>query len=491
LILQQNLEVNIHSSLKIFYSKNGNLNFLKDGISFHSHINPTREVQRFLKISIKRKPSAIIILGETAGHISRECKILYPYACILAIYPQSHPAFISMLADQNTSFEKDYQSIRQFIIKRINPLYLKRLEIVTWNPVLRAYPKQAHTMVKAVQDAVTIIQRNIHTTMYFGKRWLHNIIKNYLLIDEHIYLEKIQRPILITASGPSLEDAYPFIKKYRKYFFLLSTSSSLLFLSEKDIYPDLTIHTDGGYWSMRYIQNYSFPIAAPLTAALGKKQSLMEFTQNSLLEDIFNTHSKYIIPEHGTVSGSAVLLALQLCSEAIVLAGLDFSSQDILMHARPHQLDSYYVRNSCRKSPEELLRYKHNSEIIHGASLQLYENWFTYNLPLIAENRIYCLASNYFQGSFPIYHPSFRSTSSKGWQLEKKKVATRPIRRKLLQKKLHIVRQLLIEEESNKVQDLLLHLYPQFWEHADQGITKSDRKKAISTLDLVEKKYLL
>jgi len=197
-------------------------------------------------------------------------------------------------------------------------------------------------------------------------------------------------PVIITGSGPSLEHALPVIQKVQNNCLIIAASSSVLALSSAGISADMAIATDGGSWALKHIypfyRNYqnanSGALAVNLCAALPSQcadtaQLIINdgsFWQSIVLHEL-NLPS-VIIPQRGTVTATAVELAMLLTSGNIYLAGLDFSVNDIRTHARPYSFDSLFYNSANRFIPYYSQSYARASLLHKGGSMNIYESWF-------------------------------------------------------------------------------------------------------------------
>jgi hypothetical protein len=108
------------------------------------------------------------------------------------------------------------------------------------------------------------------------------------------------------------------------------------------------------------------------------------------------------IPQRGTVTASALDLAMILTSGNIFLAGMDLSVNDIKSHARPNGFDYLFYGSASRLRPVYSQVFKRSSDIKSGGSLEIYAAWFKSR---IAEwpDRIFSLGGNHevFENSLP------------------------------------------------------------------------------------------
>jgi hypothetical protein len=214
-------------------------------------------------------------------------------------------------------------------------------------------------------------------------------------------------PIVITGSGPSLEAVLPRILAVREGVFVLAASSSLQALAAGGITPDMVISTDGGGWALTHL--YSFfrlhthkPrfLALSLCAAAPSQCSgipLLPMNDGSLWQNMaLNAIGlpSVLIPQRGTVTASALELALEIGNGGIFLAGMDLSVRGIRSHARPNGFDHMFFGRASRLRPVYTQYYIRSYGIKDGGSLDVYASWFKTRLGSFPK-RVFSLGGNH------------------------------------------------------------------------------------------------
>jgi hypothetical protein len=98
------------------------------------------------------------------------------------------------------------------------------------------------------------------------------------------------------------------------------------------------------------------------------------FWQNIVLHEL--SLPSVIVPQRGTVTASAVELALVLSSANIYLAGMDLSVKDLRSHARPYAFDHLLCDKADRFSPVYSQSFVRSSLLQDGGSYDIYAAWF-------------------------------------------------------------------------------------------------------------------
>jgi hypothetical protein len=124
--------------------------------------------------------------------------------------------------------------------------------------------------------------------------------------------------------------------------------------------PDTVILTDPGYYAFTHLQcavGRSLHLTMPLSAArgswrIGARVSLLN--QNTPYEQALLKNAGTaapIVPAHGTVSATALLLSLQYQQGPVILAGLDFCYRDIVSHVRPNNFETWLLPKTSLLQP--------------------------------------------------------------------------------------------------------------------------------------------
>ena len=279
--------------------------------------------------------------------------------------------------------------VQKFLETEIPEIDAERIRIIEWRPSMNYYKE---SYVKLLSAAVEFIKRadaENRTAAVFGKRWVRNFFKNLNLLNQTLLYKQTDIPVIVTGSGPSLEQAVPVIKETQDNCLIIAASSSVTALSCGGVTPDIIIATDGGNWALRHIYpNYRnaahspIPLAVNLTAALPSQCAATpqliindgSFWQSIVLHEL--GLPSVIIPQKGTVTAAALELALILSQTNIYLAGMDLSVSDIRTHARPYSFDSLLSDRACRFTPFYSESFTRSTLLREGGSMGIYRSWF-------------------------------------------------------------------------------------------------------------------
>ena len=260
-------------------------------------------------------------------------------------------------------------TIRNFIRKHVGDFAVEGLKILEWSPSAKIYPEISYKVHDALKQVIRECTGSLKTTIAFGKRWLGNIFANFQYIEKTVTDIPFDRrlPVVIVASGPTLNSSLPWIQECQDHVNLWALPSSLTILHDEGVSPDLTVLTDPGFYAMYHLFSYADPkktVAMPLSACRGIWQTrahVCAFSQNSLAERCLYqaAHMEPLhVPSHGTVSGTAAEMALRYTQKEIVFAGLDFCYEDIRSHATPNTFDILLQQSAERINPLYNQRYQ-------------------------------------------------------------------------------------------------------------------------------------
>jgi len=287
------------------------------------------------------------------------------------------------------------------------------IRIIEWRPSLNYYKEEYLKLLSTAVEFIKRMDAGNRTTAVFGKRWTRNFFRNLKLINKSLLYKETDIPVIVVGSGPRLEEALPIIKKMQDNCLVISASSSLMALSCGGVRADIVISTDGGNWALNHIytcyRTETSAIAVNLTAALpsqcaGTPVLIINdgsFWQSIVLHEL--ELPSVIIPQRGTVTATAIELALTLSGGNIYLAGIDLCVRDIRTHARPYAFDFLLNKGESRFTPVYSQAFVRSSLIREGGSMDIYADWFKNQLASWPK-RIFSLGGNnkVFESGIPL-----------------------------------------------------------------------------------------
>ncbi len=213
-----------------------------------------------------------------------------------------------------------------------------------------------------MQKVLDPLSEDYSVQSYFGKRWFFNSIMNLELAEKAGNRLPPLRNALVTAAGPSLEGQIETIRSERRGGTLIATDTSLPFLLQHGITPDMVISIDCQHITYHHFMQ-GYPEDVPLVLDLASPRHLTSLSK----EPIFFTsghpfslfvNSKWrkfphIDTSGGNVSHAAVSLADSLGAQTIRLFGADFSFPRGKSYARGTYIYHHFRSLSNRLDPSE------------------------------------------------------------------------------------------------------------------------------------------
>ncbi len=431
---------------KIEHAKSGHPFAIFNGLHLHSGYNPEREAQKFVLSQLgSRVPATVLVVGPGLGYIGAELRrrgaftvhvflSAFTYSAAVergdaAWHPRSDDDAMALSAAES----QDAVSLRSFLRSVLNDTDTVGLEVISWSPCLEAFPAQAERALSTVADVVRESNANLTTIAAFGVRWFRNLCANFRDIGSLRTTPSTCHEVVLVAAGPSLEAAIPTLQELfhanRPELEIWAVGTALRPLIAAGVAPRMVITSDASYFALEHLNaersSPAYCIAAPLTAARGlaRRAALqVVLNQGSIIEQDLYSNCRLpsiYLPANGTVAGTALELALRVCSGRVVLVGLDLGYRDIQPHARPHSFEHYLWRQESRLQPLYSMfatrALEHSTRTSNGRrstrQLQNYESWFRRRLSEL-RGRVTTLGPSAVELNVPKITPDELKTSA-------------------------------------------------------------------------------
>lgn len=259
----------------------------------------------------------------------------------------------------------------------------------SWKPSETAFPEEADFAWRQIRKAVQKGRSVLSTRKYFARRWTKNALRLSLFARKTACIEPGDGTVVVCASGPSLKDNIPFLKRYRSRFFLVALSSALSPLLYAGFSPDLCVSTDGGYWAKLHLSFLS-QNTIPLALAVEGSCFAHIIEKNILIPLVYpDGCSKKIIQavgfagteatRNGSVSGTAAHLALSLTQGDVYFCGLDLATNKGFAHTQPNALEIRSSLSDYRLSTAETRAVKGSlpAPNLEFSPMEIYRSWFS------------------------------------------------------------------------------------------------------------------
>lgn len=357
-------------------SRDGQTVFSINKIQYHSSYSPEKEAKRFSdNLNLSFEPEYLFIV---------EPGFDYLYNFLKNKYPNSKIGIIRILDNL-----KQNSSSWDFIIPYSDKLFSNFSEesfinsnIIIWPAAQTLFKSQVENIVFQYKEKFESSKTLLITREVFEKKWLINSLNNIKYIKNYVSLtNKIDLPVLIAASGPSLIPLIKLIKTNRNKIFIIALSSAIKALLKNNIIPDLCFSTDGGFWAEKHLlclnKNLNTFLALPFEGTAPKNIlktiKVLPLKYNDELISDFLPDSIITAKRNGTVSGTALEFAISNSTSDIYFAGLDMAGQKGFQHIQPNELE---LTNSITDNRISTIEKRLTASQFNTSSLALYLSWF-------------------------------------------------------------------------------------------------------------------
>lgn len=352
-----------------------------NGTHFYSKYNPFRESDFFLEDTEIQESDFLIFFGFGFGYQLEKILDSFPTKQFLVIEENSAAySFIfsqispEKFSDKNIIFAT-FENLAESIKNYFNPLFHSKICIKTMRSWEDFYKQtisyQKDIIFQAFQDKIL----DTKTQSHFGKQWNTNFWKNLYLLKnyEDAFKEKsfeylVNKKLVVTAAGPSLDKNINNLKLYRDALFILATDTSLPVLQKHKIIPNAVITIDAQEYSLQHYHCLPKETAIFMDLCSSHNIALNALKNNNPLFFIQNGHpliqyfslnyQKEFFPKidcgNGTVTIAALSLAHYLQFEDITLLGADFSFPFNKAYANGTYFENNFIISQSRFNSFEL-----------------------------------------------------------------------------------------------------------------------------------------
>jgi hypothetical protein len=408
-----------------------NKSLSEDVERLHSRYQPQLEADRYIKaLNLRHDIDYFILIEPGLGYLISALQKYRPQSKIIVLHADIFfRETESRFPDIPVWFPDSGKEVQEFLEEKIPEAASAR--IIEWRPSLRIFGDQCLELARESTEFIKRSDASRRTGAAFGRRWVRNFFRNIALVNKTVLYRTMDMPIVITGSGPSLETALPRILAARKEIFVLAASSSLPALAAGGITPDMVISTDGGGWALLHLyacfrggETRPPMLACSLSAAIPSQCSTLPLflLNDGTVWQSMALHSlslpSVLVPQRGTVTASALELALILSSGSVFLAGMDLAIPDIQSHVQPYGFDHLFFGAASRLRPVYSQYFMRSREIKAGGSHDVYAAWFK-NKIASWPARIFSLGGNHtvFENSLGKVRKEFFTAKWAGYKV--------------------------------------------------------------------------
>ncbi len=369
-------------------SANGEATCICNNVRLHSAYNPSQEALRFVQgLQCDFSPAYILVTGAGLSYSAVYLRKTFPKAILIALHYSTEFKITEKLWDKSFYYsENNSMPLAEQLFSYMGEEGIVSCFFISWKPSEKAFPEESSRAWMEIKSAVIKSRNVLATRSFFARRWVKNTIRFCLYANKTCYFQKGSSPIVVCASGPSLETSIPHLKKNRDSFFLIAVSSALKPLVTRGIIPDVCVSTDGGFWAKKHIsfalkEHPEIPLAlSPESAVftpLLNDTMVIPLSYGDGISEQFMKEFGYtgtIAYRNGTVSGTAAQLGLSLTDGNVYFCGLDLAPGQGFVHTQPNELE-------CTDNPKDFRLRPTATRItpsnFPSASLNIYRNWFS------------------------------------------------------------------------------------------------------------------
>lgn len=366
----------------------------------HSPYSPIKEAERFVSLLASVECDLILLIEPGLPYTLPFLKKKYSRAKIGII--RLIKDFNAYNSDWDFVFEyKNAQALENTLLSTFTEEELLCSQLLDWTPSKNLFQVENLQIWQSYKKVLEHCRTILVTRQYFEKKWIINTC-NYIkyLINDYSIINKSSKPILIISSGPSLNNVIKELSQFQEKCFIICLSSAIKVLLSKNIKPDLILTTDGGYYAGQHLKqlfNSENPIIAAPCEAFIQKQLLeklniipctySEGISKKMLEAC--NINAITLERNGTVSGTALKLALQLTDNNIYCLGMDLAPGKASQHTEPNELE---INNSIKDFRINNKETRQTKARFNSQSLSIYRNWFENQSGL--KNKIFRVIEN-------------------------------------------------------------------------------------------------
>lgn len=371
--------------MEIILAKNGQKTARQNDYFLHSSYNPKMEAERFVNNLTLPFNCAFILITEPAlSYIAEPLKKKYPQKKIICI--RYIPDFYSynIFFDDVINFFEHRNDFSNFLINKFGEENIFKIFFIKWEASAKAFEQIDTEVWTQIKNALEKSKTLLVTRQYFEKKWLLNSL-TFLKYAKNFYqIKKINKPILILASGPSLKSILQHLQKMEDNFFIICLSSAISVLEKYKIKPDLYFSIDGGFWAGEHLKSLCKKNDIPLAISLESfcQKTILESSKIILLNYQDGISSDFIkhfniksidAKRNGTVTGTALDFSLEFGENDIYISGLDLSAKKNFSHTQPNEIEK---NNALFDNKINSLEKRIFKSSLNSQSLEIYKDWF-------------------------------------------------------------------------------------------------------------------
>jgi 6-hydroxymethylpterin diphosphokinase MptE-like len=329
----------------------------------HSRYDPEKEASQLLDNFIAQNDysntKTVFVFEPGLGYILDDLKKIHDNSRLIIFFYNSecykYCKSQGLIDDINSYHPESDMSLDEYLDSVLAGINIRNILFFELPSTASLFADMQIKFQKRILDHISISQGSEMTKNHFALKWILNSFKNYKFHDLSGQISSINSPVILTASGPSLEKNISRIAELKNSYIIAALPSSLAVLKAHGVVPDILFTTDPGYYArehLRYLNSKTIVVSSVIASLLETDNYCCGINQNSFPENLlFQKGELNNLQEMGTVAATALFYLLKLTKDNIYITGLDFCMDDIKMHAQPHSFTPFILKNESRVNP--------------------------------------------------------------------------------------------------------------------------------------------
>ncbi|WP_270562945.1 motility associated factor glycosyltransferase family protein [Clostridium beijerinckii] len=370
--------------IEIVETRENNFTICVEKIYLHSRYYPFKEAERFIAENerIYKGKKHVLVYGLALGYhiikllevLDDDCK-LYVFDCDSEITKKCYEVGLLKGIESDNRVEMFLGYSKKFLDKLQEKMKLVE-DIIIYKPSLKCLP-ESYEDIKSLFRAYELAKIGIQRFGEIAKKnYKYNTsIESYNISEFCSRYSFKDKPIVIAAGGPSLEDVLDTLKAFRDKYYVFAIGQTLNILVKNGINPDAIVIIDPQEavydLQIKGYENIDIPLCFLSTASRwvvsnyrGPKYIFFNSKDKNNKDDI-------IISTGKTVAVAALDIAVKSGADKIILAGQDLAFINNKFHAGDEIEDSLYNKSNVKvlgvngkmlETTSGMLEFKRNIE---------------------------------------------------------------------------------------------------------------------------------
>ena len=412
----------------VIQAKDGSITAEENGLRLHSTYNPEREAQNTINSKIKELENAksAIFLGFGLGYSPLAlCKIKKDIPLILVEPDINHFLGSLYLLDWTLIFKNPNLILALSCTPEQTSILINQYgindSVFFANPNHMAHAKPYFDVIQ------TLIERNRQkeninqaTLKKFGPLWTRNCKKNATIYSSLTavteYKNTANKPFLLLAAGPSLENVLPHLNELKQKTTIVCVDTSLRACIRVGIEPDFIVLTDPQFWAYKHIAGIKSPSSVLITE-LAVVPSVFRFeckkivvcnSQVPMAKDFCSdADKKGDLGAGGSVASSAFNFCILCGAKEIYVAGLDLAFPHKQTHIKGSTFEEACHSASSKINPAQtqglpllfggnacLSKDYNNNDVVTDQRMKMFAWWFENRITELSDVKVYTFGPN-------------------------------------------------------------------------------------------------